>query len=103
MVAAQAQGQPVISVDTKKKELVGDFKNAGSDYRPKGDPWRVNVHDFVDKELGKAVPYGVYDIAANTGFVSLGIRATPRSLPSRRSAPGSDRWDANVTRRRASL
>ena len=73
VVAAQAQGQPVISVDTKKKELVGNYKNGGSDYRPKGDPRRVNVHDFVDKELGKAVPYGVYDIADNTGFVSLGI------------------------------
>ena len=73
VVAAQADGQPVISVDTKKKELVGNYKNGGSDYRPKGDPRRVNVHDFVDKELGKAVPYGVYDIADNTGFVSLGI------------------------------
>ena len=73
VVAAQAAGQPVISVDTKKKELVGNYKNGGSDYRPKGDPQRVNVHDFVDKELGKAVPYGVYDVAANAGFVSLGI------------------------------
>jgi hypothetical protein len=73
VVAAQAQAQPVISVDTKKKELVGNFKNGGSDYRPKGDPRRVNVHDFVDKELGKAVPYGVYDVTANAGFVSVGI------------------------------
>ena len=73
VVAAQAAGQPVISVDTKKKELVGNYKNGGSDYRPKGDPQRVNVHDFVNKELGKAVPYGVYDVAANAGFVSLGI------------------------------
>jgi hypothetical protein len=73
VVTAQAQGQPVISVDTKKKELVGNYKNGGSDYRPKGDPRRVNVHDFVDKELGKAVPYGIYDIADNTGLVSLGI------------------------------
>jgi hypothetical protein len=71
--AAQAAGQPVISVDTKKKELVGNFKNGGSDYRPKGEPIRVNVHDFEDKTLGKVVPYGVYDIAANAGFVSLGI------------------------------
>ncbi len=63
----------MISVDTKKKELVGNYRNGGSDYRPKGDPCRVNVHDFVDKELGKAVPYGVYDVAANTGFVSVGI------------------------------
>jgi len=73
VVAAQASGQPVISVDTKKKELVGNFRNGGSDYRPKGTPQRVNVHDFVDKELGKAVPYGVYDVAANAGFVSVGI------------------------------
>ena len=73
VIAAQAAGQPVISVDTKKKELVGNFKNGGSDYRPKGEPIRVNVHDFEDKTLGKVVPYGVYDVAANAGFVSLGI------------------------------
>jgi hypothetical protein len=73
VVAAQAQQQPVISVDTKKKELVGNYKNGGSDYRPKGKPLRVKVHDFIDKELGKAVPYGVYDVTANAGFVSLGI------------------------------
>jgi hypothetical protein len=72
-VAAQAKSQPVISVDTKKKELVGNFKNGGSDYRPKGDPLRVNVHDFEDKDLGKVVPYGVYDVTANTSFVSVGI------------------------------
>ena len=75
VVAAQAAGQPVISVDTKKKELVGNFKNGGSDYRPKGDPVRVKVHDFADKQLGKVVPYGVYDIGANAGWVSLGIAA----------------------------
>lgn len=73
VVAAQAAGQPVISVDTKKKELVGNFKNAGSDYRPKGEPRRVKVHDFEDKRLGKVVPYGVYDVTANTGWVSVGI------------------------------
>ena len=73
VVAAQAAGQPVISVDTKKKELIGNYKNGGTDYRPKGEPVRVNVHDFEDKTLGKVVPYGVYDIAANAGFVSLGI------------------------------
>jgi hypothetical protein len=73
VVAAQAAGQPVISVDTKKKELIGNFKNAGTDYRPKGDPRRVNVHDFEDEQLGKVVPYGVYDVTANTGFVSVGI------------------------------
>jgi Rhodopirellula transposase DDE domain len=75
VTAAQAAGQPVISVDTKKKELVGAFKNGGSDYRPKGDPRRVKVHDFEDKALGKVVPYGVYDVAADEGWVSLGITA----------------------------
>jgi len=73
VLAFQAAGQPVISVDTKKKELVGDYKNAGSDYRPAGRPDKVNVHDFADKELGKAIPYGVYDVAANAGCVSVGI------------------------------
>jgi hypothetical protein len=64
---------PAISVDTKKKELVGDFKNAGRELRPKGQPETVRVHDFPIKGLGKAVPYGVYDIAANEGWVSVGI------------------------------
>ena len=73
VVAAQAARQPVISVDTKKKELIGNFENGGTDYRPKGDPRRVNVHDFEDKQLGKVVPYGVYDVTANAGFVSVGI------------------------------
>jgi hypothetical protein len=72
-VAAQAKQQPVVSVDTKKKELIGNFKNGGTDYRPKGDPQRVNVHDFENKKLGKVVPYGVYDVAANSAFVSVGI------------------------------
>jgi len=71
--AHQAAGQPVISVDTKKKELIGDYRNAGSDYQPQGAPIDVNVHGFVDKELGKAIPYGVYDIGANAGCVSVGI------------------------------
>jgi hypothetical protein len=70
---ALAAGQPVISVDTKKKELVGDFKNAGREWRPKGEPELVRVHDFKDKQLGKAIPYGVYDIAANQGWVNVGI------------------------------
>jgi hypothetical protein len=73
VLAAQEAGQPVISVDTKKKELVGNFRNAGSEYRPKGQPQRVNVHDFEDKQLGKVVPYGVYDVTANDAFVSVGI------------------------------
>ena len=65
--------QPVISVDTKKKELVGDFKNGGREWQPQGDPEEVRVHDFVIPELGRAVPYGVYDLAANAGWVSVGI------------------------------
>jgi DNA-binding phage protein len=65
--------QPVISVDTKKKELVGDFKNAGQQWRPKGDPEKVRVHDFAIPELGRAAPYGVYDLAYNTGWVSVGV------------------------------
>lgn len=70
---ALAGRQPVISVDTKKKELVGDFKNAGREWRPLGDPEEVRVHDFLIKELGRAVPYGIYDLAANAGWVSVGI------------------------------
>jgi hypothetical protein len=69
----QKRGQPVISVDTKKKELVGDFKNGGREWRPQGQPEAVRVHDFLDKKLGKAIPYGVYDLAANNGWVSVGI------------------------------
>ena len=71
--AAQAAGQPVISVDTKKKELIGNFRNSGSDYRPKGCPIDVNMHDFKDKEKGKIVPHGIYDPTANAGWVSIGI------------------------------
>jgi hypothetical protein len=73
IAAFQAAGEPAISVDTKKKELVGDFKNGGRELRLKGDPEPVRVHDFVIPELGKVVPYGVYDIAANAGWVNLGI------------------------------
>src|ERR1700731_2180979 len=73
LVRGQDQQQPVISVDTKKKELVGNFKNCGTDYRPKGNPRRVNVHDLEDKKLGKVVPYGGHDVTANVGFVSVGI------------------------------
>ena len=70
---ALAEQQPVISVDTKKKELVGDFRNPGREYRPQGNPEEVRVHDFLIKELGRAVPYGVYDLAANFGWVSVGV------------------------------
>jgi hypothetical protein len=71
--AALAAGEPAISVDTKKKELVGDFKNAGREWRPKGTPELVRVHDFLIKQLGRAVPYGVYDISENAGWVSVGV------------------------------
>jgi transposase len=67
-----SENQPVISVDTKKKELVGQFKNAGREWRPQGQPEEVNVYDFPDPQLGKAIPYGVYDIARNEGWVSVG-------------------------------
>lgn len=66
-------GEPVISVDTKKKELVGNFKNNGREWQPKGMPAKVNVHDFPDKELGKAIPYGIYDLIQNEGWVNVGI------------------------------
>ena len=66
-------GEPAISVDTKKKELVGDFKNGGRTWRPQGQPARVRVHDFLDPTLGKVIPYGVYDLANNQGWVSVGI------------------------------
>jgi hypothetical protein len=69
----QADRQPVISVDTKKKELVGDFKNQGREGRPQGDPEKVRVHDFVIPELGRAAPYGVYDVTQNAGWVSVGV------------------------------
>ena len=69
----QAGRRPVISVDTKKKELVGNFKNAGKTWRPKGNPEPVRVHDFMIPELGKAIPYGVYDLTRNAGWVSVGI------------------------------
>jgi hypothetical protein len=73
VTAALAAQEPVISVDTKKKELVGDFKNAGREWRPQGQPEAVRVHDFLIKELGRAVPYGIYDLAANAGWVSVGM------------------------------
>ena len=69
----QKRGQPVISVDTKKKELLGDFKNTGQEWQPHGEPEEVRIHDFQDRRLGKAIPYGVYDLANNQGWVSVGI------------------------------
>ncbi len=87
--AFQAADQPVISVDTKKKELIGLYKNAGSDYRLQGWPDQVNVHDFVDKDLGKAVPYGVYDIGANAG--RLPARRVAVSIARRRAGAAAPR------------
>jgi Rhodopirellula transposase DDE domain len=69
----QKRGQPVISVDTKKKELLGDFKNPGQEWQPQGEPEEVRVHDFKDPDLGKAIPYGVYDVVNNQGWVSVGV------------------------------
>jgi hypothetical protein len=72
VTAFQADGSPVISVDAKKKENVGNFKNGGAEYAPRGEPERVSVHDFADEEPGKAVPYGIYDLTANAGWVNVG-------------------------------
>jgi len=79
----QADGQPVISVDTKKKELVGDFKNTGKQWRPKDTPELVRVHDFLIPEKGKAIPYGVYDLTRNTGWVSVGVDHDTASFATR--------------------
>jgi transposase len=73
VIGFQRRSQPVISVDTKKKELVGDFRNGGREWRPQGEPEEVRVHDFQDPALGKAIPYGVYDVTNNQGWVSVGI------------------------------
>ena len=73
MKETQSRNQPVISVDTKKRELIGNYKNNGKEWRPEGQPLGVNVHDFEDKELGHAIPFGVYDITENQGWVSVGI------------------------------
>jgi hypothetical protein len=70
--AFMAKGQPVISVDAKKKELIGEYTNAGQEYQPSGKPVRTQVHDFIDPEMGKAIPYGVYDLGADEGWVSVG-------------------------------
>jgi hypothetical protein len=94
--AEQAAGNPAISVDTKKKEQVGNFKNSGREWRPKGDPEQVRVHDFVIKELGKVAPYGIYDLAANRGWVNVGIDHDTAEF-----AVGSIRWWWKTAGRRA--
>jgi hypothetical protein len=91
--AALKAGQPVIRVDTKKKELVGDFKNAGQEWQKKKTPIKVRVHDFVDPVLGKAAPYGVYDLAANKAGSAWGSIATRRSSRWKVSAAGGGKWE----------
>lgn len=94
--AFEAAGQPVISVDTKKKELVGPFRNGGREYRPRGMPEDVLVHDFLIKQLGRAVPYGVYDIAANTGWVNVGMSSDTASF----AVESIRRWWRKLGRKR---
>jgi hypothetical protein len=94
--AFQRRGQPVISVDTKKKELVGEFKNLGREWRRAGQPLEVRVHDFLDKTMGKAIPYGVYDITGNQGWVSVGIDHDT----ARFAAGAIGRWWKKMGRRR---
>ena len=93
---ALAAGEPVISVDAKKKELVGEFKNGGRAWRPKGSPEAVRVHDFLIKELGRAVPYGVYDLAANAGWVGVGQDHDTAPLQGRPSGAGGRRSGVRV-------
>ena len=95
--AFQSEGQPVISVDTKKKELVGDFKNGGREVRPQGEPEAVRVHDFPDQELGKAIPYGVYDVTHNQGWVSVGIDHDTAAFAVESIAAGGTGWGSLCT------
>jgi hypothetical protein len=90
------EGQPVISVDAKKKELVGEYSNAGSEYQPQGKPARTQVHDFIDPEMGKAIPYGVYDLGADEGWVSVGDDADTASF----AVATIGRWWAQMGRHR---
>lgn len=98
--AAIVAGEPTISVDTKKKELIGDFKNAGRELRPKASPQRVRTHDFKDAQLGKVNPYGVYDVADDTGWVSVGIDndTAPPIIRSPSQWPGTARSSASAER-----
>jgi hypothetical protein len=94
-----ADGQPVVSVDTKKKELVGRFANGGREWQPTGEPDQVNVHDLPDPTLGKAIPYGVYDLGHHAGWVGVGSTTTPRRSRSRRCGVGGSRSAGSPTRR----
>lgn len=95
-VAFMAEGQPVISVDAKKKELVGEYTNAGKEWQPKGRPERVKVHDFIDPEMGKAIPYGVYDLGGDEGWVSVGDDADTAGF----AVATIGRWWAQMGRHR---
>jgi hypothetical protein len=95
-IAALKEGRPVVSVDTKKKELVGDYKNSGQEWQPQGKPQTVNVHDFPDKKLGKAIPYGVYDLANNEGWVSVGTNHDTAEF----AAASIGRWWREMGRQR---
>jgi hypothetical protein len=95
-----ADGQPVVSVDTKKKELVGRFANGGREWQLSGEPERVNVHDLPDPQLGKAIPYGVYDVGANRGWVSVGTNHDTAAFAARRCGVGGSRSAVAPTRRR---
>jgi hypothetical protein len=94
--SVQKRGQPVISVDTKKKELVGNFRNGGREWRPKGQPLKVQVHDFQDPELGKVIPYGVYDLKHNEAWVSVGIDHDTAEF----AAAAIRRWWNNMGKKR---
>jgi len=103
VMACQRRGQPAVSVDTKKKEVLGNRKNPGRTYRRKGKPREVNTHDFPDVKLGKAIPYGVYDLANNDAWVSVGSTMTPPSLRWLRSPSGGSGWVASDTQGQASV
>ncbi len=96
--AFQRVGLPTISVDTKKKELIGNYKNNGAEWEKKGKPVQVNTYDFVDKELGKVAPYGIYDIAQNNGWVNLGISSDTAEFASSRFGVGGTRWEKLCTK-----
>jgi Rhodopirellula transposase DDE domain len=96
VTTALAEQQPVISVDTKKKELVGDFKNAGRTWRPQGEPEEVQVYDFLSQALGRAIPYGVYDLATNDGWVSVGVDHDPAAF----AVQTIRRWWQDIGRQR---
>jgi hypothetical protein len=95
-ILALREGRPVVSVDTKKKELVGEYKNSGQEWQPRGQPQEVNVHDFPDPTRGKAIPYGIYDIANNEGWVSVGTNHDTAEF----AAASIGRWWREMGRQR---